>query len=80
MLRTPLLGLLGAGFSLSAATAGIVTTRSASTLPKVYFDVEADGKNLGRIVFQVFRFCLFFFLLIFSLLQFSYRIRCLNIF
>ena len=47
------LGLLGAGVSVSAASVGLSSIRAASTLPKVYFDMEADGEPVGRIVMQV---------------------------
>ncbi|XP_050727536.1 peptidyl-prolyl cis-trans isomerase-like [Eriocheir sinensis] len=53
MLRSPLVRLLGSGVALSAASALGVSSRAQSTLPKVYFDVEANGKPLGRVVMEL---------------------------
>lgn len=53
MFRSPLARLLGSGVAFSAATAFGVAARAQSTLPKVYFDVEANGKPLGRVVMEL---------------------------
>lgn len=53
MFRSPLARLLGSGVAFSAATAFGVSARAQSTLPKVYFDVEANGKPLGRVVMEL---------------------------
>lgn len=53
MYRSSLVRLLGSGVAFSAATAFSVSSRAQSTLPKVYFDVEANGKPLGRVVMEV---------------------------
>ncbi|XP_045130881.1 peptidyl-prolyl cis-trans isomerase-like [Portunus trituberculatus] len=53
MFRSPLARLLGTGVAFSAATTFSVSARAQSTLPKVYFDVEANGKPLGRVVMEL---------------------------
>ncbi|KAK8407228.1 hypothetical protein O3P69_002052 [Scylla paramamosain] len=53
MFRSPLARLLGSGVAFSAATAFSASARAQSTLPKVYFDVEANGKPLGRVVMEL---------------------------
>ncbi|KAK7078511.1 hypothetical protein SK128_001115 [Halocaridina rubra] len=53
MLRSPITRLLGSGAAFSAAVVAGGSSRSQSTLPKVYFDMEADGKPVGRIVMEL---------------------------
>ncbi|XP_071529892.1 peptidyl-prolyl cis-trans isomerase-like [Panulirus ornatus] len=53
MFRSSIARLLGAGTALSAAAAVGISARSQSTLPKVYFDIEAGGKPVGRVVMQL---------------------------
>ncbi|XP_068233076.1 peptidyl-prolyl cis-trans isomerase-like [Palaemon carinicauda] len=54
MLRSSITRLLGTGVAFSAAASGVnLSSRSQSTLPKVYFDMEADGKPVGRIVMEL---------------------------
>lgn len=53
MFRSPLTRLLGAGVAFSSATVLGVCARTQSTLPRVYFDIEAGGKPLGRVVMEV---------------------------
>ncbi|KAK4299702.1 hypothetical protein Pmani_028036 [Petrolisthes manimaculis] len=56
MFRSPLTRLLGVGVAFSSGTViGVngISARCQSTLPKVYFDVEAGGKPLGRIIMEL---------------------------
>lgn len=54
MLRSSITRLLGTGVAFSAAAAGVnLSARCQSTLPKVYFDMEADGKPVGRIIMEL---------------------------
>lgn len=54
MFRSSITRLLGTGAAFSAAAVAGLSSRSQSTLPKVYFDMEANGKPVGRIVMQVY--------------------------
>lgn len=53
MFRSSITRLLGTGAAFSAAAVAGLSSRSQSTLPKVYFDMEANGKPVGRIVMQL---------------------------
>lgn len=56
MLRSPLIKLLGTGAALSASSTLAFSSSAAvksDKVPKVYFDIAADGKPMGRIVMEV---------------------------
>lgn len=55
MLRLPLIKLLTTGgvIATGGSLASFAVNAQSKSLPKVYFDIETNGKSLGRITMEV---------------------------